>query len=80
MSGAAEILVIILAIVLAIFLILSIVLTVLLIKVTRQIKSVTNTAESAVNKLNSAAANVSKFSSPMILGKLIISQFKKYRR
>ena len=80
MSGAAEILVIILSVFLAIFLILSIVLTVLLIKVTRQIKTVTSNAQSAVDHINEAAKNVSKFSSPVIIGKMVADQFKKFKK
>ncbi len=80
MSNAAEILVVILSVVLAIFLILSIVLTVLLIKITKQIKQVTTTAQSAVENVNQFAMNVTKFSSPALIGKFFFDQVKKYRK
>lgn len=59
MDGAAQILVIVLAIMLALFLFLSIVLFVLLIKISKQIKSVTESAERTVHSVESAAGNVS---------------------
>lgn len=80
MSNAAEILVIILSIFLALFLILSIILTILLIKVTKQIKAVTNTAQNAVENMNQFAMNASKFSSPALVGKFVFDQFKKFRK
>jgi len=77
MTGAAEILVIILSVFLALFLLLAIILTVLLIKVTKQIKKVTSTAQNATDSINSIAANISRYSSPMLVGKMIMQQFKK---
>lgn len=80
MSNAAEILVIILSVVLAVFLVLSIILTVLLIKVTKQIKNVTSTAQSAVDNVNAFASNVSKYSSPALFGKFMVDQFNRMRK
>lgn len=80
MSNASEILVIILSVFLAIFLLLSIVLTILLIRVTRQIKTVTTTAQSAVESINRVALNASKISSPAIIGKFVYEQIKKFRQ
>lgn len=80
MSNAAEILVVILSVFLAIFLLLSIILTVLLIKVTRQIRSITATAERAVDNINQVALNASKFSSPALIGKFIYEQVKKFKK
>lgn len=80
MSNAAEILVIILSIFLAIFLLAAIVLTILAIKVTRQIKKVTSTTQNAVDHLNSAAVNLTKFSSPVMIGKALFDQFQKRRK
>ncbi len=79
MSNAAEILVIILSAFLALFLLLSIILTILLIKVTRQIKSVTSTAQHAVDNINQVAMNASKFSSPALIGKFVYDQIKKFK-
>ncbi len=77
---AMQILVIILASFLALFLLLSVILVILLIKVTRQIKSVTTTAQSAVETINSVAVNVSKVASPAVVAKLIIQQLKKVKK
>lgn len=77
---AMQILVIILAIFLALFLVLAIVLVVLLIKVTKQIKSVTNTAQSAADHINSFAANASKVTSPALIAKFVLDQVNKARK
>lgn len=74
---AMQILVVILSVFLALFLLLAIVLTIMLIRVTMQIKRVANTAERAVEKMGEFAANASKFSSPLVLGKMIFGKFKK---
>lgn len=74
---AMQILVIILSIFLALFLLLAIVLVVLLIKVTKQIKSVTSTAQTAVEKINSVALNMSKITSPALLIRTVMKQFNK---
>lgn len=80
MSNAAEILVIILSVFLGLFLILSIVLTVLLIKVTRQIKSVTTSAQSAVDNVNQFVTNAAKFTSPALVGKFLMDQIKRAKK
>ena len=77
---AMQILVIILSVTLAVFLILAIILTIMLIRVTMQIKRVTNTAETAVEKLGEVAASASKFATPMALGKMIFGKFKKSKK
>jgi predicted PurR-regulated permease PerM len=78
--AASEILVIILSVFLALFLLLAIVLTVLLIKVTQQIKSVTETAQSTVEKINAFAGTVTKVTSPAILAKMALDQIKKMKK
>jgi len=77
---AMQILVIILSVFLAIFLVLAIILVVLLIKVTRQIKKVTTTAQSAVEHVNDFAAGASKFVSPALIAKFVMKQFNKSRK
>lgn len=77
---AMQILVIILASFLALFLLLAVILVVLLIKVTRQIKAVTTTAQSAAEKLNSFAGNVTKITSPALIAKMVMDQLKKVRK
>ena len=78
--SALEILVIILSTFLAIFLLLGIILAVLLVRVTRQIKRVTSSAERTVNGIEGMVANASKFSSPALLVKMAVNQFNKRRK
>ena len=73
----AQILVIILSIFLAIFLLLGIILTVMLIRVTKQIQHIADTAKQAVDSVESVAAGVAKFTSPVFLLGLLTKQFKK---
>jgi cell division protein FtsB len=77
---AMQILVIILASFLAVFLLLAVILTILLIKVTRQIKSVTTTAQTAVEKFSAIATNVTKVTSPALIAKMVMDQVKKARK
>lgn len=77
---AMQILVIILASFLALFLLLAVILVVLLIKVTRQIKSVTTTAQSTVEKFSAIATNVTKVTSPALIAKMVMDQVKKARK
>jgi uncharacterized protein YoxC len=56
MNTASEILVIILSVFLALFLILGIVLTIYLIKITRQIKHITQTAEKTVDGIENVVS------------------------
>lgn len=67
MDGAAGALAIILGITLAIFLILAIILMVLLIRVTTQIKHITESAERTVHKVEDAAQHVSRFATPIAI-------------
>lgn len=76
----AQVLVIILSIFLAIFLLLAIVLVAMLIKVTRQIKTVTNSAQRTVEHMESAVAGFSKFSSPMAIFGLVKKIINKRRK
>ena len=76
----AQILVIILSVFLAIFLVLGIVLIVLLIRLTRQIRSVTSSAERTAHGIESAVSNISKFSSPAIIVRLLARQMKKLKK
>lgn len=76
---AAEILVIILSIFLALFLLLSIVLLVLLIRITQQIKDVTESAQRTVHSFESFVKGVNKIASPAVIGKIFLDQLKKVR-
>ena len=72
----SQILVIVLSIVLIIFLILAAVLVGLLIRITKQIKSITETAERAVNGLESAVSSVNKLASPLAVLKFVAGRIK----
>lgn len=76
----AQVLVIILSITLAIFLILAITLTIMLIRVTKQIQELTDSAQRTVNNIESVVASVSKVTSPVFLVGLLTKQFKKFTR
>lgn len=76
----AQILVIILSIFLAIFLLLGIILVAMLIKVTMQIKKVTETAQKTADEIESIVGGVSRFSSPALVSRMLIKQFKKLRK
>lgn len=77
MSEAAEVLVIILSVFLALFLLLSIVLLVMLIRVTKQIQGFTAAAQSTAEHIEDAVASFTKITSPVILAKMVMNQFKK---
>jgi len=76
----AQILVVILSIFLALFLLLGIVLVVMLIKVTRQIKAVTDSARNTVEHIEHAVAGVAKVTSPLVMLRTITKHFKKEKR
>ncbi|MDN5275703.1 MAG: exported protein of unknown function [Candidatus Saccharibacteria bacterium] len=79
MDPAAEILVIILSIFLALFLLLGIILTVYLIRLTGEIKKITQSAKRTVDSFEDAVTNASKFASPMYVAKIIGSTIKKFK-
>lgn len=76
----AQILVIILAVFLAIFLLLGIILVALLIKVTHQIKAVTDSARHTAENIERAVSGIGKITSPMFLMQMITKQFKKAKK
>lgn len=78
--SALEILVIILSSFLALFLLIGIILVALLVRVTRQIKRVTDSAERTAHGLEGIVAGVGKVTSPALLAKMVLSQIKKYRK
>lgn len=77
---AMQVLVIILSVFLALFLILAIVLVVQLIRVTKQIKMIAATTQSAVERVGHFASTAGKFASPAIIAKFVSSQFKRYTK
>jgi uncharacterized protein YoxC len=76
----AQILVIILAVFLAIFLLLAIVLTILLIKVTRQIKTVTGSAVKTAAGVEKMVTNITTVTSPVMLYRTIMKYVKKSKK
>lgn len=76
----AQVLVIILSIFLALFLLLGIILTIFLIRLTQQIKSVTSSAQRTANDIEGMVSNISKFSSPGLVMKLVARQAKKLKK
>lgn len=69
--SATEILVIILAAALAVFLVLAIVVAILLIRVTIQIKKLTETAKTTMDNVGRASSNMSKLLSPAVFFKAL---------
>jgi len=76
----AQVLVIILSIFLAIFLLLAIVLTAMLISVTRQIKTVTDSAQRTAHHVEKAVEGVSRVISPMFLLQTIKKHLRKSKK
>ncbi|HEY5695326.1 MAG TPA: hypothetical protein VIQ80_00655 [Candidatus Saccharimonadales bacterium] len=76
----SQVLVIILSIFLAIFLLLAIVLTAMLIKVTRQIKTVTNSAQRTAEHIEKTVSGFTKFTSPVMFARMIARFMKKSKR
>ncbi|HTJ73004.1 MAG TPA: hypothetical protein VL481_00245 [Verrucomicrobiae bacterium] len=76
----AQVLVIILSLFLGLFLLLAIVLTVMLIKVTQQIKAVTDSAQRTAEHIEKTVAGVTRFTSPMVLMRMITKYFKKAKK
>ena len=73
----AQVLVIILAVALAVFLVSAIVLVGLLIKISRQIKTITGSAERAASNIENTVTNVSRMTSPVYVVKLVTSFLKQ---
>jgi len=79
-SLAAEILVIILSIFLALFLLLGIILAVYLIKLTHDIRALTNSAGRTVTIIEAAVAGAAKFSSPLFIAEMVGRYLKKIKK
>lgn len=74
-----QILVIILSVFLAVFLVLAIILTIQLLRITSQIKTIANTTQSAVERINSFAGSAAKLISPAFLAQVVMDQVNKYK-
>ena len=80
MSPAAEILVIILSIFLALFLLLGIILAVYLIKLSQDIRHLTNSAARTANNIETAVSGVVKLTSPYVIAKLLSRYLKNFKK
>ena len=76
----AQVLVIILALFLAVFLLLGIVLTIMLIKVTKQIKAVTGSAQRTADAIEHTVSGVTKATSPIVIMKMVAKFMKKAKK
>jgi uncharacterized protein YoxC len=80
MDSWAYVLVIILSIFLALFLLLGIVLVVMLIRVTTQIKGVTDSARRTAENIENIVDNASRFSGPGLLARSFYKQVRKFKK
>lgn len=80
MSSASEILVIILSIFLALFLILGIALLMYLIKLTKQIREVTKTAEHTMSSIDTVVSGAAKVVSPIFMAEMISKLVNKFKK
>lgn len=76
----AQVLVIMLSIFLAIFLLLAIILTAMLIKISHQIKTVTNSAQRTAEHIERAVSGITRLTSPAILIKEVTKLVKKFKK
>lgn len=80
MDIAAEILVIILSVTLTVFLTVGIILTIYLIKLTRQIRKVTASAERTVDGIEMVVTSAVKMSIPVLITNLVAKFINKYKK
>jgi hypothetical protein len=80
MESAAEVLIIILAVVLSVFLIVGIILIIYLIRLSAEIRRIAESAQKTADHIESVVADVSRFASPIVLGQMISSFFKKFTK
>lgn len=76
----AQILVIFLSIFLGLLLLSGIVLVIMLIRLTHQIKAVTDNAERAAKNIENALHSFSKTTSPLVALRMIINRLKKHKK
>jgi inner membrane protein involved in colicin E2 resistance len=80
MSEAAEILVIILSVFLGFFLLLAIILLVMLIRVTKKIQDLAESARSTADHIDKAVSGIGKVVSPALIAKFVMGQFAKAKK
>ena len=79
MDTATEILIIMLSVTLTVFLIVAIILSIYLIKLTKDIRSITTAAERTANNIEATVNNISKAVSPMFAAEMISRYINKFR-
>lgn len=80
MNDAATVLIIVLSVVLICFFVAAIVLIIELIKVTKQLRSIADDVEVTTFKMRQFTENVAKISSPIFIGKALVSLFKRKKK
>lgn len=80
MSPTTEILIFILAATLSVFLLAGIVLAVYLIKLTSDIRKLTQSAEKTASTIESAVSGAAKFTSPVFIADMIIKYMNKAKK
>lgn len=75
----AQILVFMLSIALAIFLVLAIILTIMLIKLTVQIRAVTDSAQRTAESVEKTVTGFANITSPVYLARVLGKQIKKFK-
>jgi len=78
MDTATFILVIILSVFLAIFLLLGIVLLIYIIRITKEIRKITDAAQRTVTHIENVVSGISKLTTPVVLADLVGSYLKKF--
>jgi uncharacterized protein YoxC len=80
MSPAAEILVIILSVFLAIFLLLGIILFIYLIRLSAEIKKITESTRRTFSNIETAVSGFTKITSPIFIAEFIGKYIKKFMK
>jgi len=80
MDTAAEVLVIILSVVLSVFLILAIILIIYLIRVSAEIRKITESARRTVDSIETTVVGASKLTSPVFIAQILGKYIKKMVR
>ena len=78
MDTATFILVIILSVFLAIFLFLGVVLLIYLIRLTKEIRKVTDTAQRTVNHIETVVSGLSKLATPVVIADIVGNYVRKF--
>ena len=76
---AFQLLVIILSVTLFIFLVLAIALLIIMIKISNQIKHITDTVGDSVDNIRDFTASISRLASPALLAKIVMQYVQKIK-